>query len=52
MCVFTRKNQHNYNGNLSKVKAIFIEEYSDVTLENSLYNPTFSLVVAFHQNRV
>lgn len=33
MCVFTRKNQHNYDGNLSKVKAVVTEEYSDVTLE-------------------
>lgn len=34
MCVFTWKNQHNYDGNLSEVKAFLMEEYSDVTLEN------------------
>lgn len=32
MRVFTRKNQHTYDGNLSKVKAVVMEEYSDVTL--------------------
>lgn len=37
MCVFTRKNQHNYEGNLSKVKASLMEEYSDVTLEMNEY---------------
>lgn len=34
MCVFTWKNQHNYDGNLSEVKAFLMEEYSDITLEN------------------
>lgn len=31
--VFTWKNQHNYDGDLSKVKAVSMEEYSDVTEE-------------------
>lgn len=31
--MLTRKNQHNYDGNLSKVKVVLMGEYSDVTLE-------------------
>lgn len=33
MCVLTRKNQHNYDDNLSIVKVVLMGEYSDVTLE-------------------
>lgn len=50
--MFTQKNQHNYDGNLSKVKAILMEEYSDVTLKINGYLSLLLIFQSFLSFRV